>query len=342
MWFRNIFNAKKTGARTTNAGQTPENGAGAAPGALSPQAMHVLNRMRLNTGSLLLSQSAGARSSRQRKPASDFREHRQYVPGDDVRYVDWKASARQEHVFIKQGEQEKAALVYVLIDASASMGWGQPPKSNVALSLAHALGYLALAQQDRLLVLPVTPSASPVIAGQAGVPAGAANRGLHPLGPLWGKGQASQLAGYLQAIRFGGRVDLSYTLAGLSRRNLSRGGLVVVISDLLSVQDLRRGLEALPAPTWQVVVCHLLHPAELDPALDGHLQMVDIETGAKKLYTVTARSLETYRRRLSEWQEQLSQVCREHKAIYSQLSTGWSMETQIIPQLRRDQVVKSL
>lgn len=253
------------------------------------------------------------------------------------------AFRRREHIFIKQGEQEKAALVYVLIDASASMGWGDPPKSHTALSLAHALGYLALAQHDRLLILPVTPNVSPVVPGQAGTTATAAgSRSLHPLGPLWGKGQAAQLSGYLQAIRFGGRVDLSYTLAGLSRRNLSRGGLVLVISDLLSVQDLARGLAALPAPTWQVVVCHVLHPAELDPTLDGHLQMVDVETGGKKLYTITAKSLDTYRRRMGEWQEQLSQVCREHKAMYTQLSTGWAMETQIIPQLRRDQVVKPL
>jgi hypothetical protein len=263
-----------------------------------------------------------------RRPASDFREHRAYAPGDDIRYVDWKASARQEHVFIKQGEQQKAATIYLLLDCSGSMAWGAPPKSITALTLAHALGYLALAHSDRLVVLPVTGSLhqSP----------------LTPLGPLSGKGQAPLLGSYFQAIRFQGQVDVTGALGGISRREFSRGGLVLVLSDLLGVADLSAGLKALPAPAWKVVFCHLLHPDEISPELNGHFELQDIETGQKKRNSITSRVLATYRQKLDAWRENLAQICLERNATYTLLQTNWSIENEIISQLRHARVVKIL
>jgi uncharacterized protein (DUF58 family) len=324
MWFQNIFNAK-AGSRPAESAPGPFN-------LLSNQQLRQLSRLYLNTGPLSLAQPAGARASLHRRPASEFREHRQYTPGDDVRYVDWKASARQEHIFIKQGDTQKAALVYLLIDCSASMTWGEPAKSRAALALANALGYMALAHSDRLVVLPV---------GAAGG-GSARGEGLQPLGPLWGQGQAPLLNQYLQAVRFAGQVDVSAALAGLRQRKLSRGGLVLVLSDLLGSGDLSASLDALPAPAWNVVFCHLLHPAELDPALDGYFEMVDIETGAKKRYPVTPRVLQTYRQRMQNWQGELSRLSLERKAVYNMIPTNWTIEDQIIPRLLRSQVVKRL
>jgi len=286
--------------------------------------------LQLNTGPLSPTAAGGQRPSPNRKPAYEFREHRQYAPGDDVRYVDWKASARQEHVFVKQGEEQKGAAVYVLIDCSASMGWGEPAKSGAALALAHALGYQALAHNDRLVIVPVGDFSEP---GQAAI---------HPLGPLWGKGQAPMLEGYLKALRFRGRVDLAATLGSLPQRNLSRGGLVFVLSDLLGTSDFSAALSRLPRPGWQVVFCHLLHRAELEPRLSGPLEMLDIETGSKKRYTVDAQALETYRQQLDAWREDLAKRCRDSRAIYCMLPTDASLESEVIPKLRRERVVVPL
>jgi hypothetical protein len=160
---------------------------------------------------------------------------------------------------------------------------------------------------------------------------------------LWGKGHAPQLSAYLEAIRFRGQVDLGRALAGLSKRGLSRGGLVVLISDLLAAGDLAAGLRSaldrLAAPAWQVVVCHLLHPQEIDPALSGHFQMQDVETGQRKHYNITSRALEGYRQHFAAWQSGMAELCREKKAVYSLLRSDWSLEKEMIPQLRRDRVV---
>jgi len=319
MWFRSIFNAK------TGSGRIPAGDDRGSTSSLSAQTLQLLNRLTLNTDPMLPRQASGARSSATRKPASEFREHRQYAPGDDVRYVDWKASARQEHIFIKQNTDPKAELVYLLLDCSASMAWGKPPKSDTALALANLLGYLALAHQDRLVVLPV---------------AGAPSAGFHH--PLWGKGQAALLNRYLQTLSFSGQVDLSRALASLRQRKLSQGGLVLVISDLLGTQDLSKALSALPAPSWKVVFCHLLHPDELNPKINGHFEMQDIETGQKKRYPVTAKVLKQYRLRLQAWRDQVAQTCLERRVVYLMLPTQGSIVQEIIPELLRSRVVKRL
>ena len=116
---------------------------------LSPKAIRQLDRLRLSGARELRGQAIGQRPSFRRQPAPDFREHRAYVPGDDIRYVDWRASARHEQFFVKQGEYPKEATVYLLVDCSASMNWGEPPKRQTQLQLTATLAYLALAHRDR-------------------------------------------------------------------------------------------------------------------------------------------------------------------------------------------------
>jgi uncharacterized protein (DUF58 family) len=298
---------------------------------LTGQALRQLNRLQLNTSRFLPGASAGARASHHRRPAMDFREHRMYAPGDDVRFVDWRASARQEHIFIKQGEHLKNATIYVLVDCSASMTWGEPPKSQATLELAAALGYMALAQGDRLIVAPLVDPEKV--------------KGPPQLGPISGKGQFPGLLNYLRSVRFGGQIDLARSLAGLSRRS-SRGGLVLLLSDLLGAQDLYSGLEALTisqsAPAWNVVIFHLLHPAELNPALRGDFELQDIETRQTKRYVVTEKALEIYSQRLQSWRESLEVTCLERKTFYTMIPTHWSLERETLPHLRGANVVRPL
>ena len=334
MLFRNIFSGRTRPARA------PRNSANqAAPARLSTQTLRLLDRLRLNTGPFMPGLPAGSRISQMRKPAADFRDHRQYTPGDDVRYVDWKASARQEHVFVKQGEIPKAAMVYILIDCSASMRWGNPPKSQAALALASALGYLALSHSDRLVIVPVTGSAPATSAAAA---SRQTTQSFQRMGPFWGKGQAPMLNSYFEGLRFEGQINLTQAVVQLSQRKLSQGGLVLVITDMFGSDGLPKALARLQAPAWQVVFCHMLHPDEVNPELNGYFEMLDIETQQKKRYQITAKVLETYRQRLQAWQSELAQMCLESSAVYSMFPTNWSLESEMIAQLQRIRVVERL
>ncbi|NMB89057.1 MAG: DUF58 domain-containing protein [Chloroflexi bacterium] len=318
MWFQNIFNGKqKPRAKGKKPGQP---GNRVYPG-LPDQTLRQLDRLSLNTGALMLKAQGGVRSSPQRRASTEFLDHRQYVAGDDIRFVDWKASARQEHVFIKQGESPKAAMVYLVLDCSASMAWGTPPKASAALALAHALGYLALSQSDRLILVP-----------------GSTNQALPP-GPLWGKGQAPLLGTYLRQVRSGGQFQIEHAAAEVQQRKQSAGGLVLILSDLLGEGDLGRALDILTAPQRKVVVLHLLHPQELRPDLHGDLEMVDIETRHKKRYTITSKALEAYQRRVEAWQADIVRNCQEHKITYVHIPTDASLEKDVLPELIRAQVV---
>jgi len=293
----------------------------------------MLNRLKLNTGPYLPGAGAGQRPSHQRRPSVDFRDHRLYAPGDDVRFVDWKASARQEHVYIKQGEQQKEARIYLLLDLSASMRWGEPPKAGAALSLAAALGYLALSSGDRLVVEPVFDRS---------LVGGGPTAGPRPLGPVSGKGQVTGLLNYLRALPFQGQVDAGLALGALRKRGLSGGGLVLVISDLLGAGNLADSLRLLPQPRWNVVFLHLLHPAELDPTLQGDLELQDIESGQKKRYTITPKALATYRQRLEAWRDSLQETCALSRALYTLIPSDWSLEHETLPHLRSLNIVQPL
>jgi uncharacterized protein (DUF58 family) len=312
MWFRDIFRRIDQLKQASFLNTAPS--AEQASLRLPPQALHQLNRLQLTAGRYLPGKAAGLRSSLRRKPAHDFREHRLYIPGDDVRFVDWTASARQEHIFIRQGEQPKEATVYILLDCSASMSWGAEPKHLRALELAAALGYSALAHGDRLLVQPFGQQA------------------IQPLGPVSGKGQFPAVLNYLRAVRFMGSSDLAAALRQFSYQR--KGGLTLILSDLLDVGDLHQALDHVPSPAWDVILLHMLHPDELNPDIQGDFQMVDVETGRKANYDVDTRALKVYLQKIEAWRNELEMICVEHNAFYSLIPTGWSLTTEILPHLR--------
>lgn len=311
MWFQNIFR------RESRQEAAPPRSA--ADLSLSPQAFQQLNRLRLNSSQHLRGAGAGLRRSRRRRPASDFREHRKYVAGDDIRFVDWKASARSEQVFLKQGEQPQETTVHLLLDASASMNWGEPPKRDAVVRLAAALGYLALNGDDRLNALPLKRigSESPD----------------RPLPRLKGKGQFSELWNRLKELTFEGQCDLAGSFRSLARH--SRGGIVLLLSDLLDMPDLDKALDQLPRPAWEVAVLQTLHPQEISPGIRGEFEMVDLESGKKIHYDVTPRDLEEYETHLKSRLDGIERTCIEHNALYTRIATDQILETGTLPRLLR-------
>jgi uncharacterized protein (DUF58 family) len=315
MSFKNIFSRDNL---------TPNRAQETRPLALlTPKMIRQLDHLQLVGAKELRGTTIGLRPSFRRKPAPDFREHRAYVPGDDVRYVDWRASARHEQIFIKQGEHPKEASLTIMLDCSASMAWGVPPKQIMQQQLAAALAYLALAHRDRLLIVPY---------GQ---------KQRKAIGPISGKGQMQATVRYLQSLRYGGKSDLLSAAKQLKQR-AARGGLLFILSDLLGVEDLTPVLNQFPAPTWQVNVFHLLHPDELKPDLQGGLELVDVESGDLANYEITAADLRRYAQRLEDWQNRLDMDCVEAKGFYTPMPTDLHPESEMLAHLRQVKVVQPL
>lgn len=328
MWFRNIFRAKQSGNGVRqrvvqNLRRPNASAARAANDALFDESfLRRLERLSLQAQRTLRGNpSGGQHPSRWQLPASVFSDHRPYSSGDDLRYVDWNAYARHGHILLKLGEAEQDVNIHLLLDCSRSMAWGQPPKFRSAQRLAAALGYLALAHSDRLNIVPFGAAA------------------LRPFGPAQGKGRLVELLRYIEAIPAQQQTDLSRVLKQHARAH-SRGGLLVLLSDLLTSDGLAEGLRELQPPRWQVLVIHLLDPRELRPDLQGPLELEDSETGQRLELTLDNDILAAYQRNMTAWQERIAGICARRGAAYARIMTNWPLEEKVVPYLRARQLLK--
>lgn len=265
----------------------------------------------------------GERRSTKRGAGMEFADFRQYTPGEDLRRVDWKVYARLDRPFLKLFEEEEDLAVHIILDISLSMNWseGDENKFNYARRLAAGLGAIALADGDHLSVSPLS-----------NVPAAS-------FGPARGQAATPRLLLYLEALQPAGAAGLG---RALQRYSLIAGrpGLVFLLSDLLTSDDLHKGLSDLQSRGYETTVIHLLSPEELDPPFSGDLRLVDVETGDTRDISFDAGLRAIYRQRLSAWQEELGNAFRKLGVRYLPLSTQLPWERFILQELRRAGVVR--
>jgi uncharacterized protein (DUF58 family) len=307
MWFKTIFSRRRAAA--------------AAP--LFDEAfLRRLERLSLQTQRTLRgAPSGGEHPSRQQLPTTIFSDRRPYSAGDDYRYVDWNAYGHQDQLFIKLGEVEQDVSVHVLLDVSRSMAWGAPPKLRAAQQLVAALGYLALAHSDRLHVVPFGTAP------------------LRPFGPAQGKSRLVELLRFIEGLQPTEQTAAARVLRSYAASH-GPGGLLVLVSDLLAPDGLMEGLRALPPPSWQVLVLHVLDRRELLPDLQGPLELEDAETGQRLPLTLDAATLVAYRRNVAAWQERIADMCARRGATYAQVLTDWPLERAVVPYLRARRILR--
>ncbi|HMQ30333.1 MAG TPA: DUF58 domain-containing protein [Chloroflexaceae bacterium] len=324
MWFRTIF--RRRAARPPEPGDQGERPrlwrVGARPGPRPGERLfdeaflRRMERMSLQAQRTLRGNpSSGEHPSRRRLPATIFSDHRPYTSGDDLRYVDWNAYARQDHVLVKLGEAEQDVHVHLLVDASRSMTVGAPPRLRLAQQIAGALGYLALAHSDRLQVVPFGPTA------------------LRSFGPAQGKAHTLELLRYVERIAPQPDTRLAAVVQQHALRN-PQGGIMVICSDLLASDSLDEALRAVAPPRWQTVVLHLLDQRDLRPELQGPLELEDSETGQRLALTLDEETLTAYRRSAAAWREGLGRICARRGATYAPVMSHWPLERQVVPYLR--------
>lgn len=312
MWFKTIFRRSRSVERGPS-GQ----GRSASHGPLFDEAfLRRMERMGLQAQrSLRGNPSSGEHPSRHRLPASIFADHRPYSRGDDLRYVDWNAYARQDQVLVKLGEAEQDVHVHLLLDASHSMTLGSPSRLRLAQQLVGALGYLALAHSDRLHIVPFGPAAG------------------RPFGPTQGKARLLDMLRFVEAVAPQPGTQLGTVMQQYARRH-PQGGMLVVCSDLLAPDSLEEGLRALAPPRWQTLVLHLLDQRDLAPELRGPLELEDSETGERLNLTLDEDALNTYRREVSSWRERVARLCAGRGAVYAPIMAHWPLEQKVVPYLR--------
>lgn len=286
------------------------------------QFLRRLERLSLQPQQALRGQPAlGEHLSRRQLPATIFSDHRPYSAGDDYRYVDWRAYAHHEELFVRLGEIEQNVAVHILLDISRSMDWGRPTKLRSALQLTAALGYLTLNHHDRLIVQPFGDTA------------------LQSFGPARGKMRLAELLRFLEQLRSDRPTALADVLSAHAARH-QRGGLLVLCSDLLAPEGLAEALRSLPAPVWQILVLHIVDPREINPPTGESAELVDAETNQRMPIVLDDRTLALFQRNVAEWQAGIRDACARRGASYAQIQTIWPFERQVIPYLHASRILR--
>ncbi len=288
---------------------------------LDPEFMARLDAMDVLSRKILQGKLQGERRSKRRGRSVEFADHRPYVVGDDLRFVDWNVYGRLEQLFLKLYLEEQDLTVHILADTSASMGVGEPAKGLFAKRLAAALGYVSLANNNRLTIS---------LFGD-GIRVQLAN--------MRGRNYLPQMAEMLLATECDGLSDFEKACRSLTTSRIG-SGVTIVVSDFLFKQGYESALRRLIGPRYDLYVVQVLSPQEIAPELAGDLKLLDVEDADAAEITVSSALIKYYKRNLAAYCDELRSFCTNRGAVYVQANSADSIESLVLNYLRRIQLLR--
>jgi uncharacterized protein (DUF58 family) len=294
------------------------------PALLSPELLRRLEQFQLLAARRAKSSSKGERRSKARGQSVEFADYRNYVAGDDLRYLDWNLYGRLERLFLKLYEEERELPVRIFLDASESMAFGDPRKFDFARQIAAAIGYVALCGFDRVTVVPFGDNLENLnIAGA--------------LRAVRGRKSSLQFFNNLARLSAKGSATLNETLrrGAIEAR---QAGVAIVLSDFLDPAGYDKGLTALVGRGFQVNVVQILSPEELEPTTFGDLRLVDSETGAVQEVTFGKFRLNAYQHAVQNFIQRLREFCSTRGINFFSVSSAMPVEQLLLKQLRSAEV----
>ena len=282
---------------------------------LSPEFRTQLEHFRIQCRQPFRGKFRGERRSLNRGTGLEFADYRLYKHGDDLRYLDWNAYARLEKLFIKLFQADEELPVSILIDTSQSMAFGNPTKLDYAKQLAEALGYIALANYDRVTLYTLS------------------DRLNHTLPSLYGKSQYSRLQKALPLISADGKTQLTTCLTQFATSQ-PQASVVIILSDYLDPEGYADGINYLIGRGFALTLIHIQCTEEIELPPAGEWRLEDVETGETKEITINEETIAHYHDRHREFCENIRRFCTEKGIGYDRISTDISIESMILENLQ--------
>ncbi len=285
---------------------------------LDPGVISRLSTMELKARLVVEGFIAGLHRGPYRGFSVEFAEHRAYMPGDPMKHVDWKVYAKSDRFFVKQFEEETNLRAYIVLDASASMGYasGDISKLEYGSMLAASLMYLMLKQQDSVGLLAFDTQIRKFI------PPRSTRSHLHLLLKELGRQQA------------GARTDVGVALHQLAER-IQRRGLIILISDLQDDPErVISGLRHFRHRKHEVLVFHILDPSEVAFPFEGEVVLRDLET-REEIHTEPWRVRDRYQGAMREWLLEYRNRCRESAIDYVPAETRTPFDALLFGYLQK-------
>lgn len=284
---------------------------------ISPQALMSIRNLELRARTVVEGFWSGLHRSPYHGFSVEFTEYRQYTPGDDPRYVDWRVFGRSDRFYIKKFEDETNLRCHLLVDQSRSMtfGSGGHTKAEYAATLAATLGHFLHQQGDAVGLLSF----------DAGV--------REYLPARHRPGHLRQLMLALEQPAGGTATDLEAPLRRVAEIVRKRG-LMVLISDFLAPLDnLERCLTTLAAAGHELTVFQVLDPAEVNFTFDQPLLFEDLESG-RTLFVDPQAARAGYTQKLEAHRRAVRETCQKLGASFHPLATDRPLELALFDFLR--------
>ena len=279
---------------------------------LHPEAIKRISRLELRARHVVEGFLAGMHRSPYFGQSVEFLQHREYAPGDDPRFVDWKVWARQDRLYVKQFEEDTNLRATLLVDVSGSMRYGFGPmnKYEYGCTLAASLAYLLLRQQDAVGCLAFDRRARKTVPQRT---------------------KRNHLDSIVRALSncYPHESTDVFEILRNAAETYPRRGLMVLVSDLLVEREgLFRGLRLLRSRGHDVMVFHVMDDDELDFPFNGSTRFDGLEQTTH--LSCNPRSLRAgYMAALSDYLDEVRRGCVSERADYDLLRTSQPLDAAL-------------
>lgn len=282
---------------------------------LDPTFMAKLDQLDVMSRKMLAGKMKGERRSKRRGQSVEFADYRNYVIGDDLRFIDWNIYARLDRLFLKLFLEEEDLSLYILLDVSKSCDFGNPAKAFYMKQVAAALGYIGLVNYNRVHL------------------AAMADGIVADTGALRGRRRVSQMIDFVQKLKPEGSSNLADACKkfALSHRHK---GVCVVLSDFFDKGGYEAGLRYVASGKYDLFCVQCLAPQEIEPDLQGDLKLRDIEDDDMAEVSVTPSLIKQYKANLNAYCLSLKDYITRRGGTYLFTSTAVPFDTLVLNYLR--------
>lgn len=261
-----------------------------------------IQMLRLGIGPMRAQTAHGEHRGVRTGSSLDFRDFEAYSQGADLRRVDWNIYRRTGGVFLRCYDFLQTLPVYILLDLSESMFFESPPRVHQAMRIAAAIASAALRQQDSISIFTFGDRPGPA------------------LQKMRGHRQLPHVLSFLSALQPMKKTDLAGAVQYLQHQ-AQRPGVAVILSDFFDEKSRQSVVDGIGTLRHRRVVIRLARESDREMALDGDLELLDCETGARRKISASARIAEQYRQSYIEFADGLQSAFRSQRTNYHVVGT---------------------
>jgi uncharacterized protein (DUF58 family) len=282
---------------------------------LTSEFMARLDQLDVMSRKLLAGKMKGERRSKRRGQSVEFADYRNYVIGDDLRFIDWNIYARLERLFLKLFLEEEDLALYILLDVTRSCDYGEPKKALYMKKVAAALGYIGLVNYNRVSISAM------------------GNGVVAETGAIRGRTRVAHMLDFLVKLEPAGAGNLAEACRQFALSHRQKG-VCVVLSDFFDKGGYQNGLRYISGGKYDLFAIQILSPQEIEPELQGDLKLRDLEDGDLAEVSITQALLKQYKANLNAYCLAVKDYLTRRGGTYLFASTAVPFDTLVLNYLR--------